>query len=51
MPRAYSRDLRESFVINLMTAYRARGSLAPKRLGGRRQVLLQTSLLTEFRYD
>jgi transposase len=29
-----------SFVINLMTAYRLRGSLMPKRLGGRRHAKL-----------
>jgi transposase len=29
-----------SFVINLMTAYRLRGSLSPKRLGGRRHAKL-----------
>jgi transposase len=29
-----------SFVINLMTAYRLRGSLAPKQLGGRRHAKL-----------
>jgi transposase len=29
-----------SFVVNLMTAYRLRGSLAPKRLGGRRHAKL-----------
>src|SRR5471030_3333065 len=29
-----------SFVINLMTSYRLRGSLAPKRLGGRRHAKL-----------
>src|ERR1700722_3599277 len=33
-------DVSPSFVINLMTAYRARGSLAPKRLGGRRPAKL-----------
>ena len=33
-------DVSPSFVINLMTAYRARGSLAPKRLGGRRHAKL-----------
>ena len=29
-----------SFVVNLMTAYRLRGSLTPKRLGGRRHAKL-----------
>src|ERR1700728_621658 len=29
-----------SFVVNLMTAYRLRGSLAPKPLGGRRHAKL-----------
>ncbi len=29
-----------SFVINLMTAYRSRGSLAPKAMGGRRRAKL-----------
>ncbi|MGA9608342.1 MAG: IS630 family transposase [Rouxiella badensis] len=33
-------DVSPSFVINLMTAYRARGSLAPKRVGGRRHAKL-----------
>lgn len=33
-------DVSPSFVINLMTAYRARGSLAPKPLGGRRHAKL-----------
>src|SRR3984885_9712982 len=33
-------DVSPSFVINLMTAYRLRGSLAPKRLGGRRHAKL-----------
>ena len=33
-------DVSPSFVINLMTAYRARGSLAPKQLGGRRHAKL-----------
>jgi transposase len=29
-----------SFVVNFVTAYRLRGSLAPKRLGGRRHAKL-----------
>src|SRR6202035_2936732 len=33
-------DVSPSFVINLMTAYRARGSLAPKPVGGRRHAKL-----------
>ena len=33
-------DVSPSFVINLMTAYRARGSLAPKPIGGRRHAKL-----------
>jgi transposase len=33
-------DVSPSFVINLMTAYQARGNLAPKPLGGRRRAKL-----------
>jgi transposase len=33
-------DVSVSFVVNLMTAYRLRGSLAPKPLGGRRHAKL-----------
>src|SRR5258708_25070333 len=33
-------DVSPSFVINLMTTYRARGSLAPKPVGGRRRAKL-----------
>jgi transposase len=33
-------DVSPSFVINLMTAYQARGNLAPKPLGGRRHAKL-----------
>jgi transposase len=33
-------DVSPSFVINLMTAYHARGDLAPKPLGGRRHAKL-----------
>ncbi len=33
-------DVSPSFVINLMTAYQARGDLAPKPLGGRRHAKL-----------
>jgi transposase len=33
-------DVSVSFVVNLMTAYRARGSLAPKPAGGRRHAKL-----------
>lgn len=33
-------DVSPSFVINLMTAYRERGSLAPKPVGGRRHAKL-----------
>lgn len=34
-------DVSPSFVINLMTAYRARGDLAPKPRGGRRHAKLE----------
>ncbi len=33
-------DVSPSFVVNLMTAYQARGNLAPKPLGGRRHAKL-----------
>jgi transposase len=39
-PRRLILEFRFSFVVNLMRAYRLRGSLAPKPLGGRRHAKL-----------